>query len=208
MARRGRERWSNRVVVENCLSFDIANLVRAGVFRAKPGTLWSTAWNSSRDQEIWRAEYWWELTSGGQTPLHVYYGSQNGRPLMHHAQNQTVEIVETPLHFGPRRWFLCPGIHNNAPCRNRVRILYFSPNACRLGCRKCHNLIHRSAREHDSRIDALLRLPIEKLRATLQDDAMRLGSLTFRAGRVLRRRLEKKAARYAFLSQKQPLNVK
>jgi hypothetical protein len=197
MARKGRAPWSTRLIVEDCLAFDIAILVRSGVFRAKPGTLCSTVWNNSDGQESFRAYFWVELAASGKTLLHISYGVPSSVPLMHYARFVTLEIAQTPLYFGPRPWFLCPGVHNDAPCRKRVRILYFLPNTGRLGCRKCLNLIHRSAREHDKRVDALLRLPIEEFRSTLQNNTMRLGSLAFRAGRVLRRRLEKKAARYS-----------
>jgi hypothetical protein len=197
MARRGRKRWSNRVVVEDCLSFDIANLVRAGVFRANPGTLCSSVWKDADEQEIFRANFWVEMTTSGKALLQVRYGVPSGRPLMHYAQSESVEIVQTPLYFGPRYWFLCPGVHNSAPCRRRTRILYFPPNASRLGCRKCHNLIYTSAREHDARIGAILRLPIEEFREVLHNDTIAFGSLASRAARVLRRRLEKKVARYS-----------
>jgi hypothetical protein len=169
--------------------------VRAGVFRAEPGTLRSSVWRNPEEQEIFRAHFWVELNASGTTLLHVSYGVPSSSPLVHYAQNEIVEIVKAPLYFGLRRWFVCPGVYHNDPCRKRVRILYFPPSARRLGCRKCHNLIHRSAREHDSRVDALLRLPVEEFRARLQSNTLQLGSLTFRAGVVLRRRLEKKAAR-------------
>jgi hypothetical protein len=197
MARKGRAPWSRRLLVEDCLTFDIAKLVGSGVFREKPRTMCSSSWTGTDGQEIFRAYFYVELTASGRTLLHMSYGVPSNLPLMHYARSATIEITQTPLHFGPRPWFVCPGMRKNAACRKRVRILYFTPDKCHLGCRTCLNLIHRSAREHDSRVDALLRLPIEEFRATLQDNTMKLGSLAFRAGRVLRRRLEKKAARYS-----------
>jgi hypothetical protein len=192
MARRGRQRWSNRIIVEDCLAFDIANLVRAGVFRAEPGILCSTVWRNPEEQDIFRAHFWVEMNASGKTLLHVSYGVPSSRPLMQYAQNEIVEIMQTPLYFGPRRWFLCSGVYNNAPCRNRVRILYFRPNTGRLGCRKCHNLIHRSAREHDKRIDGLLRLPPEEFRRVLISGTMRQKLLAVRASTVFCERLRKK----------------
>src|ERR1700719_590888 len=133
MARRGRERWSRRLLVEDCLAFDIAKLVRAGVFRARPGTLCSTAWKNAAEQEILCAYLWAELTANGRTLLHVSSGVPSSRPLMHYAQNQIIEIVQTQLYFGPRLWILCPDMHNNSPCRRGARILHFSPDSRRLG---------------------------------------------------------------------------
>jgi hypothetical protein len=202
MTRSGRAPWSHRLLVEDCLAFDITSLVRPGVFRSKPGTLCSTEWKNSDGHETFRAYFWVELTANGKMLLHISYGVPSNLPLMHYAQSQTIEIAQTPLHFGSRPWFLCPAVHDKIQCGRRVRFLYLPSSAHQFGCRKCHNLIHRSAREHDKRIDALLRLPIEEFRAMLQNNTMRLGSLAFRAGRILRRRLEKKAARYTHLAKK------
>src|SRR5216683_7020214 len=166
MSRRGRQPWSNRLLVEDCFCLDITILVRSGVLRAKLGTLYSTAWSNTSEQEILKARFFVELTANGKTLLHISYGVPSSLPLMHYGQSESVEIVQTKLTFGPRPWFLCPGTYNKAPCRRRVRILYFLPNTYRLGCRKCLNLIHRSAREHDKRIDALLKLPISEFRDT------------------------------------------
>lgn len=197
MARKGRARWSNRPLVEACLTFDLGDLVRAGVFRAKVGTLSRSDWKDPNGLAIFCAYHYLELTPSKTMLLHVSYGPPSNVPLMHYAKTETIEIVETPLHFGPRRWFLCPGTHNNAPCRRRARILHFSPDLHRLGCRRCLDLIHRSAREHDARIDAILRLPLEDFQKILHQDTLRLGSLAVRVGRVLQRQLEGKAAKPA-----------
>jgi hypothetical protein len=207
MARKGREPWSSRIIVENCLAFDIASLVRAGVFRAKPGSLCSTVWKNSDGQETFRAYFWMEMTADGRTLLHISHGVPSSVPLMHHARSETIEIAQTPLRFGPRPWFLCPGVHNNAPCRRRVRILYFPPNAgrpARLGCRKCLNLIHRSAREHDNRLDALLRLSPEEFEKVLTGNNLRKALLAVRASFVQVERLKQKIARYALARKHLP----
>ena len=202
MSRRGREPWSTRLLVEECLAFDIVRLVRAGVLRAEPGTLCSTEWKNPNEQVIFCAYLWVELTADGRRLLHVSSGVPSSRHLAHYAQSPPIEVVQTPLHFGPRPWFLCPGVYRNAPCRNRVRILYFPPGSSRLGCRRCLDLIHQSAREHDARLDALLRLPTGELREALREDALRLVLLGIRVRRVLQRRLEKKAAKLHMLAAK------
>lgn len=197
MARTGRERWSNRLLVEDCLPFHIARLVRAGVFRAKPRTLCSSSWGNDGEQEILCAEYWWDGTASGRTFLHITYGVPSRVPLIHSGQSATIEIVRTQLHFGFRPCFLCPGILTDGVCRQRARILYFSPDLRRLGCRKCLNLIHRSAREHDARIDRLLRLPPEEFREVLASGTISQQLLAVRASTVLLQRLLKKTAKYA-----------
>jgi hypothetical protein len=123
---------------------------------------------------------------------------------MYRAQNQTVEVVQTPLHFGLRRWFLCPGVHHNLPCRNRARILYFPPNRNRLGCRKCLNLIHRSAREHDKTIDSLLQLSPEEFRKVLATGSIRQRLLAVQASVVMFDRLQKKAKKLSSTRRQLP----
>jgi hypothetical protein len=204
MARRG---WSRRLLVEDCVAFDIANLGRAGVFRARPGTLWSTAWKNAAEQEILCAYFWVELTTNGRTLLHVSSGVPSGRPPMHYAQDQIIEIVQTPLYFGPRPWFRCPGALNGVPCLKRCRILYFPPGLGRLGCRRCLYLIHKSTRQHDKRIDALLkRTPLE-LQRDLLDGNTRQKLLAVQASAMFLQRLRKKAAHYCSLRQTPPPTV-
>jgi hypothetical protein len=201
MARIGRARWSTRIVVEDCLAFDIANLVRSGVFRAKHGSLCSVDWKDLNGQVTFCAHFWVESTADGKILLHISHGVPSGIPLLHYARSATIEIVETPLHFGPRPWFLCPGVHNNAPCRKRVRILYFSPTSGGLGCRKCLNLIHRSTKQHDKRVDAMAKLSPLELRQVLLKGSTRQKLLAIRASSVLLRHLRKKMARYKFFGQ-------
>jgi hypothetical protein len=61
MAGVGRARWSTRPVVEDCLAFDIANLVCSGVFRANPGALCSTEWKNFDGKVTFCAYFWVEL---------------------------------------------------------------------------------------------------------------------------------------------------
>jgi hypothetical protein len=205
MARKGRQPWSNRIIVEDCLAFDIANLVRSGIFRAKPGSLCAITWKNHYGQETLRAYFWVEWTLSEKKLLHIDYGAPGSVPLMHHARSATIEIAQTPLHFGPRPWFLCPGVHNDAPCRKRVRILYFTPVKGRLGCRTCLYLIHKSARQHDKRIDALAKLSPLDIRLVLRHGNDRQKLLAVRANWVVLQRLRKKLDRQAFGRQKVPL---
>jgi hypothetical protein len=61
----------------------------------------------------------------------------------------------------------------------------------------CLNLIHRSAREHNARIDNLLRLPPEKFREVLAGGTIGQQLLAVQASTVLSQRLQKKARKYA-----------
>jgi len=56
------------------------------------------------------------------------------------ASGQTVNLEQTPAHFGGSRvWFLCPG------CGRRSGRLYLPPRAASFLCRLCHDLTYESA---------------------------------------------------------------
>jgi hypothetical protein len=192
MPGRGRERWSNRRVVEDCLALDIAKLVRAGVFRSQSGVLSYISWLGPSSKEVLRARCVWENGADGRRQLHLSFGPPEPSNLIGNPSSQTIEIVQTPLHFGPRPWFLCPGLDSNSiQCRNRVRILYLVADSKHFGCRRCLHLIHRSAREHDARIDKFLRLPPESIQKILVEGTIWQKLLAVRATTVLLRKLRK-----------------
>jgi hypothetical protein len=59
-----------------------------------------------------------------------------------------VVLETTPTQFGGRRrWFICPLIVRGVACNRRAGKLYLPPGARYFGCRKCHNLTHRSSQE-------------------------------------------------------------
>jgi hypothetical protein len=188
MSRRER---SDRLCVEDCLGFDIAGLVRDGVFRA--AAVNASCWKDESGQETLRITHWLETTATGQLFLSLVYGVPNVFTL---GPDETIEIAETRLHFGSRRWFLCPRSPYGIPCRQRVRFLYLLPGGRSLGCRKCHDLTYRSAQEHDKRVDALLKRPPAELAQVLSGGNFTQRLLAIRAGGVLLRRLRKKAAKY------------
>lgn len=187
--------WSTRLTVEACLPFDITKLVRAGVFRTLSGTLCNMIWPDSQGMEIRRVYFWWELTIDGKTILQVLTDEKGGFGSGGSRAFQRIEIVQTPLKYGPRPWFLCPFVRNGVICRCRVRILYFRPNGFILGCRKCHDLIHQSAQQHDKRIDKLLRMSFEQFRRALTHGTIRQQLLAVQANTIryvkLRKKLDK-----------------
>ena len=196
MVRRERGPWLRKLLVEDCRGLDISRLARAGVFRAETGTLCTTVWNDRTGREIYRVYFWLESTNASQSVLRVVTDARDaiGRRCGHNGQ--AIPIVQTQLYFGPRRYLLCPGVRDNIPCGKRTRILYLPPNAHQLRCRTCHNLIYRSAKKHDARIDKLLRLPPEEFREVLASGSIRQQLLAVRASAVLLQRIQRKAARY------------
>jgi hypothetical protein len=190
----GRQRWSNRRIVEDCHALDIAKLVRAGVFRTQPGVLCSISWKDPSQKEILRANCFWHRCDAGKVLLSIAFSGPDShkqiRPL-------SIKIAKGQLRFGPRLWFLCPGIcPNDIECRKRVRILYLTSDSNNFGCRTCLHLIHRSAREHDGRIDRLLRLSPEKLTEILISGTLMQRLLAMRATCALAVKLRRKMSKF------------
>ena len=79
--------------------------------------------------------------------------------------------------LGGERWFFrCP-----VPgCDRRALKLYLEPDGERFGCRGCLGLIHRSAREHDARLDLARRDPTGFLEAREGLRSLRSQLVTFR----------------------------
>jgi hypothetical protein len=193
----GRQRWSTRRIVEDCLAFDVAKLARYGFFRTQSGALSYISWQNPGEKETLQARCVWETNANGKVLLHISFGLYENGKIIGNSRSQTIEIVHAKLHFGDRPYFLCPGRREGAPCRNRARIVYLASNQTHFACRQCLNLIHRSAREHDKRMDSFLRLHPGELDLMLKCGTIRQRMLAIRASVVLLQRLRKRAAKHA-----------
>jgi LSD1 subclass zinc finger protein len=68
---------------------------------------------------------------------------------------QWVKMEAVPRHFGGRMYlFVCQ-------CGRRALRLYLPPGSEEFRCRACHNLTYKSVQQHDSRIDRLVKMPLE-----------------------------------------------
>jgi len=178
-----------RLTVEQCCALNVTKLTRDGVFRAAPGTRWFSNWTDGSGQEIrkivFRCETWQGLS------ICFNYRVEDGRPGPLRIQTEVIPVTSTPCHLGgSRRWFQCP------LCGGRVGVLYARPNESRFACRKCQDLTYYSAQTHNSRIDRLLRGSLLELSNVVAADAIKFGTLFLRVGRILCRRLERRAASY------------
>jgi len=81
---------------------------------------------------------------------------------------------------GVRYWFICPLVINGRPCGRRVGKLYLPPGGKYFGCRHCYNLTYRCQKEHDSRVDALLKNP-EMLLSQIKDGDLKGSLLALKA---------------------------
>jgi hypothetical protein len=147
----------------------IVQMARAGVFRKGPGTFWTSRWTNAVGEEVASIGYLLTSTPEGSLALRLTYTITNLDTGEKTPLNYTIEITSTGCHFGGQRhWLRCPLIQRGIPCGRRVGKLYLPPGGRYFGCRQCHNLTYRSAKEHDKRVDALTRLPPEVLRRVLE----------------------------------------
>ncbi len=76
--------------------------------------------------------------------------------------------------------FTCLLIIGDRLCNRRVGKCYLPPGGKYFGCRACYNLTYRSCKEHDKRIDALMKNP-ELLMAQMKGDDLKGSRLDLKA---------------------------
>jgi hypothetical protein len=161
--------WSSRDTVEECKCLDIFWL-RQQRFLLYPqnGTLKWTRGSGEVNGSI-----------GFEVHLDPDFESQNYIRLIYTCSNRfseqkkdldyKIKLVKTPCYFGGfRYWFICPLVVNGIPCERRVAKLYAGVRGEYFGCRYCYNLTFRSCKEHDSRVNALMKYPFSGLKRALE----------------------------------------
>lgn len=168
----GRDSWSDRKTVEECLSLDVFKLNRWGYFCGfQSGIL---HWKNSLG----------EVTSSigiavsvsregfGEDYVRLSY-SQTDRFTAEKKKDldYKIELVTTACYFGGvRYWLVCPLANNGRLCGKRVAKLYLPGRQIYFGCRHCYNLTYRSCQEHDNRVSALMKLPPRELEKLLKNN--------------------------------------
>jgi hypothetical protein len=79
---------------------------------------------------------------------------------------------------------------NGTRCGRRVLKLFLPPFSKSWGCRRCHNLINQSARQHDARVDRLAEDPaaiLDALGAWGRQTVLAVKALELVGGRLERR---------------------
>jgi len=158
----GREPWSSRLCVEDCLyGLAAERMQRDGVFQSPLGTVWTTNFNDANGKvEAVLSYSVQEIPSGGlglvvDPELGGYTSQQLRLPARY-----VIPITSTRPHLGGMRyWFRCPRKIDGKACDERVGRLYLPPGESVFGCRRYFNLTYRSAQQHDKRKDALARDP-------------------------------------------------
>jgi hypothetical protein len=154
----GSGRWAvhgRKDTVEDCRALDANRWMREGILRqdiVRSGMWrWLHAGTGERTASI---GYQVDTTDEAAPWVRLHY-SVNGTPLDYRIRLQTTR----PRYGGVRWWFTCPLVVNGQSCHRRVGKLYLPPARRCFGCRQCHQLTHRSAQEHDKRVDRLLANP-------------------------------------------------
>lgn len=159
-----RWRWHKKTTVEECRSLAIKDLKRLGILRRGVCCgYWPISWVNAEGETVASIGLWAEWEPGGAGRLRLSYSI--GRPGEEkESLEYSVRLEATACNYGgERHWFVCPLVTNGRACLRRVGKLYLPPGGKYFGCRHCYSLTYRSVQEHDKRVDALVKLPIEML---------------------------------------------
>jgi hypothetical protein len=176
----GRKSWSDRRTVEQCRALSIARLVSDRLivngFSGSQSSLHPIRWSDGFEVI---ARY--EQRNPDEGTLRLVYTIGGER-----TEDQIeVTSIPSPLGYGRRYYFKCGGI-GGLPCGRRVGKLYKPPGEVYFACRTCYNLTYRSSKEHNKRLDALLRLSPAAISRLLQSADWNLRLLAMRAALRMR----------------------
>ncbi len=161
----GRYRWSQRGLTDECLTLSTVELARRRVSKIGPGDVGIITWKNDQGEITSYIDFFVQLTSQNQLVLQLMYDWTDPSSRAKLPVKCPVRLTTTtsPNFGGLRYWFLCPLVTNGQPCQRRVGRLYLPAGGRYFGCRMCYNLNYRSQREHNKRIDALMKPPLDKL---------------------------------------------
>lgn len=155
----GRMRYSTRLMVEDCrIYLSVTWLHRlARLFNRSPGEIvWLTLLDSLTGDPLARIECQCTFCEPHGLAVLIRVEDAEGGVL---CNRQMVPVVVTHPHFGGMRFgFRCD-------CGRDARVLYLPEGVKGFQCRRCANLIHRSARRHDPTLYTLARDQAAILRA-------------------------------------------
>ncbi len=180
----GRRRGSRRTTVEQCLTLSIFSIRQAGVFDKGPGHSWAMYWSDRFGQERDSVQCHLHEAPGGALEILLSYSMTDRVTGETTPVIEPIHLVTTACHFGGERyWFLCPLRRGAVACCRWVGKLYLPPRATYFGCRHCHDLTYRSCQQHDKRVDALAKLPMDSLLALSESGDLTTSLLAMRATR-------------------------
>jgi hypothetical protein len=136
-----------KVMVEECLVLDVAELARDGVIGCPGNSVSTLEWEyPSAEESVISVGYAIELAEDGRPVFRLRYSVR---------RNGSQQYVDLPIllqttrpHFGGVCWwFTCPLESAGQPCNRRIRKLYLPPRSDSFGCRACHGLTYQSSRD-------------------------------------------------------------
>ena len=175
----GRQRWTTRLTVESCPIFLCMTVFyRGGLFDVPQGFPLTVMWPGLWGLPMARLEC--HLAERSPSKLTIVIPSQLALPDLSITE-QSISLTTTRPHLGGNRyWFLCG-------CGRRAGRLYLPAGQRLFRCRRCYNLIQRSAQEHDQRIYDLAKNR-EAMGAALRSNELRKSLLGVSALVLLARR--------------------
>jgi hypothetical protein len=144
----GRQRWTNRLTVEDCPIFlNVRQFQRDGIFSHALGTPFTMTW-TIRETASSLGILDYRVTHDGPTGLAIRIPPQliriQGSFTL--SEGQLIPVASVRPHLGGvRPWFRCE-------CGKRAGRLYLPFRQPIFRCRQCYNLTYQSAQEHDKRL--------------------------------------------------------
>jgi hypothetical protein len=155
----GRWSYSSRNTVEECRTIDIFWLKRHGyLYGYVSGVIeWNSVLSGKSSVGVVVSidrQYKWK------SYLRLTYSITSDRADDKTDFDYTIPLVSTPCNYGGiRYWFICPLEANGRPCNRRVAKLFLPPGGRYFGCRHCYNLTYKCQKEHNKKVDFLLKNP-------------------------------------------------
>jgi hypothetical protein len=185
---------TKRLTTSEAYALDIANLQRAGVFKAAPGTLCRC--ELGEGDLLFRVALWVSRRADGSLWLSILNRPDQQLIGPRTRLNATIKIEFTRCHFGGSRpWFRCQGLPREVHCGRRVRIVYLAFGAEFWACRRCWDLTYISCQKSDKRVNQVLKLSKDEyIRMLGSDDAKEI-LLAVKAGLLSAKRADRQLQR-------------
>ena len=155
-------RWSryDRKTVEECMSISIKWLSQHDYFCGykSGGIEWKNDLSKVTDSIGIQVSI--DERNIDKNYLRIYYTQTDYFTKEKKEYDYKIPVITTSCNYGGvRYWFCCPLTVNGKFCGKRVGIIYLPPLGKYFGCRTCHNLTYKSSKEHDKRVDAIMKNP-------------------------------------------------
>jgi len=156
----GRWSQSERKTVEECKSISIKWLSQHDYFCGfkSGGIEWKNGLSKATDSIGIQVSI--DERNTDKNYIRIYYTQTDYFTKEKKEYDYQIPITTTSCNYGGvRYWFCCPLTVNDKFCGKRVGVIYLPPLGKYFGCRTCYNLTYKSCKEHDKRVDAIIKNP-------------------------------------------------